>query len=110
LAGTTSLRDHLALVSLAAVVLTMDSSTAHIAGALERPAVVILGGGHPGFFGPWGNPERFRWLRNPLPCYGCNWTCVMERPLCIEDIPPAEIARHVLAVAGGNRMFPQPHG
>jgi ADP-heptose:LPS heptosyltransferase len=97
-AGKLALNDHVALVASASAVLTMDSSTAHIAGALNQPAVVILGGGQPGFFGPWGNAERFRWLQHPVPCFGCNWNCVHERPLCVQEIEPIQIAKHLRAL------------
>ena len=48
--GRLNLAEHTTLISMSQTVLSMDSSHAHIAGALGVPAVVILGGGHPGFF------------------------------------------------------------
>ena len=65
---------------------------------MGTPAVVILGGGHHGFFAPWGESQTFRWLTNRLPCYGCNWECIHDRLLCIEDISPGVIAKNVVEV------------
>ena len=98
LTGRLALDEHAVLVSMATAVLCMDSSTAHMAGALSRPAVVILGGGHPGIFAPWGADRRFRWVQHRLPCYGCNWVCVFDKPICIRDISPDFIARNLLEV------------
>ena len=98
LTGQLSLDEHAVLVSMARAVLCMDSATAHFAGALRRPAVIILGGGHPGIFAPWGEADDFRWLQNPLACYGCNWVCIFDKPLCIRDISPEFIAQNLLEV------------
>lgn len=96
--GVFSLPEHLALISLARAVLSMDSCHIHFAGALGRPAVAILGGGHVGMFGPWGESKTFRWLTHPLPCFGCNWRCIYDRPLCIQDIPAGVVAQNLTEV------------
>jgi ADP-heptose:LPS heptosyltransferase len=98
LAGCMSLRQHVVLTSMAEAVLTMESSTAHIAGALGRPAVVLIGGGHSGVFGPWGQSDTFRWLQHRIPCYGCAWECVRDYPACIHDIAAEAIATNVLEI------------
>jgi ADP-heptose:LPS heptosyltransferase len=98
ISGRLNLAEHTTLISMSQTVLSMDSSHAHIAGALGVPAVVILGGGHPGFFAPWGESKTFRWLTHPLPCFGCHWACIYDRPLCIQDIPPAQIAKNLLEI------------
>ena len=100
LTGVISLQEHLGLVSTARAVLCMETSHAHIAGALGVPAVVIYGGGHDGLFGPWGVSDKFRWLTNRVPCFGCHWRCVHERPICIEDLSPHDISSNLLKVMG----------
>jgi ADP-heptose:LPS heptosyltransferase len=100
ISGRLNLAEHATLISMSRAVLSMDSSHAHIAGALDTPAVVILGGGHPGVFAPWGESKTFRWLTHPLPCFGCHWSCIYDRPLCIQDIPPAQIAKNLLEILG----------
>jgi ADP-heptose:LPS heptosyltransferase len=104
LGGQLNLAEHVALISLSSAVLTMETSHAHIAGALGIPAVVITGGGHYGIFAPWAESQNFRWLVNPLPCFGCGWRCIYDRPLCIQDILPARIAGNLMEILkGGNR-------
>ena len=95
-----SLPQHLALLARARLVVTMDSCHVHIAGALSVPCVCVLGGGQYGEFGPWGEGPLFRWVSEPMACYGCNWQCIHDRPLCVQEIPPARVAaaiREVLA-------------
>jgi ADP-heptose:LPS heptosyltransferase len=79
------------LVSCAALVVTAETSTAHIAAALNRPAVVLIGGGHYGLFAPWGRSAGQVWLAKPLPCFNCNWQCPYPKPLCLTEITAAEV-------------------
>ena len=79
-------------------VLTVDTSTAHVATALNKPTVVVMGGGHYGVFGPWQRSAKQVWLTNPLPCFHCDWHCVHPKPLCITEIPPSQIAAQLLKV------------
>ena len=94
--GLFSLPQHTALIEMASALLTMDSCHAHIAGAVDTPAVTLLGGGHYRYFAPWGASLRFRWLTNRLPCFGCEWQCTQSGPLCITGISSAEIARNLV--------------
>jgi heptosyltransferase-2 len=89
--GRFSLEEHVEVVGVARTVLSMDSSTAHVAGALGIPAVVLLGGGQPGVFGPWGESPHFQWVTHPLPCFGCQWRCPFETARCLHRIPPAVV-------------------
>jgi ADP-heptose:LPS heptosyltransferase len=108
--GIFGLTQHLALISLSRAVLTMDSCHAHFAGALGTPAVVILGGGQHGWFGPWGESPAFRWLTHRLPCFGCNWICIHDRPICIQDLPADVIAKNLAEVLNlARRQNESPH-
>jgi ADP-heptose:LPS heptosyltransferase len=80
-AGKTSLVEFASLVAGAHVVISNDTSAAHIAAATSTPVVVVLGGGEPGRFYPYdvppkpGRPVPLP-VRNPMTCDGCNWSCV----------------------------------
>ena len=74
-------------------ILTMESAGAHLATALDKPATIILGGGHFGIFGPWHRSARQRWLWREMECYNCNWRCRKPQPYCITDIAPQDIGR-----------------
>ncbi|MCX6955546.1 MAG: hypothetical protein NTV51_25650 [Verrucomicrobia bacterium] len=79
-------------VADARAVFTAESAAAHISTALDKPAVILLGGGHAGMFGPWGEGRRQYWLTNPLSCFGCDWRCIHPEALCLTQIPSARIA------------------
>lgn len=97
-AGLFSLCQNVALIAEARLIVGMDSCHIHIAGALDVPAVGILGGGHFGDFAPWGESARFRWFYHRLECYGCQWICPFPQPNCLHDIPPAAIAQAIREV------------
>ena len=101
-AGLFSLCQNVALIAEARLIVGMDSCHIHIAGALDVPAVGILGGGQFGDFAPWGESARFRWVHHRTECYGCQWICPFPQPNCLHDIPPTAIAqaiREVLAAS-----------
>ncbi len=79
--------DFCEFVAAGRAVLSMDTSTAHLAIALNKPTVVIIGGGHFGEFGPWQISERQIWLSNRLSCFHCDWKCIHPKTLCISEIP-----------------------
>lgn len=95
------LDDWIDTLAAARLVLAADSATAHLATALDRPMIALLGGGHPGFFAPWQRSPRQRWLRHPLPCYGCDWQCRYPEPYCLTQIPAEEVAAAARAVLAG---------
>jgi len=81
----------------------------HIATALRKPVVGIVGGGHFGRFYPWGDPETSRVVNLPMDCYGCNWHCRYDRLRCIQDIPAANAQHELLKLFGTvlhRRNFP----
>lgn len=93
LAPTPSFRDYAAAVASAKLILTMESGGAHLATAMGKDTVVLLGGGHFGLLAPWSRSPRQTWLSNPLPCYGCDWKCTRPAVECITGVRPDDVAR-----------------
>lgn len=108
LAGTTSLEQLAAILARARLVLTNDTSAAHIAPAVGAPTVCILGGGHYGRFLPYDLPEAAqisRTVDHRMDCYGCNWRCIYRvrrnDPFpCVEQVPVAKVWTSILEVLG----------
>ncbi len=80
-AGETSLAQYVALLAGARLVVSNDTSAAHISAAVGTPAVVVVGGGEPGRFYPYDVEVPARRtvplaVRRPMPCDGCGWSCV----------------------------------
>jgi hypothetical protein len=82
-------------VAAARCVLTMESAGAHLAAALDKPAVVVLGGGRFGLFAPFSKSSRQRWLWQEMDCYGCAWHCRHTEPFCISRLPAARVGASI---------------
>jgi ADP-heptose:LPS heptosyltransferase len=79
--GRTTLHELAAVISESQLTVTNDTSAAHLAASLRRPAVVILGGGHFGRFLPYPqtcgpDSQIVQTAYRAMPCYQCNWRCV----------------------------------
>lgn len=107
-AGRTDLLQLTAILAAAQILVTNDTSSAHIAAAVGIPSVCILGGGHYGRFLPY-QVERMdsrplpRTIIHPMPCFGCNWRCIYElsngAPVpCIEKIGVTEVWKAIESV------------
>lgn len=86
LCGKTSVRETVECYKKCDILLTQETAAVHMATALGKPVIGIVGGGHFGRFYPWGNPERSRVLHKPMDCYGCNWICKYETVRCIQEV------------------------
>lgn len=114
LVGRTSILELIGLIDDAELVLSNDTGAAHIAAALETPAVVILGGGHFGRFFPYpdeiGAAGKPRLACRDMACFGCGWNCIFskrkEDPVkCISDVSVEEVWSSVRDVLYKNRIL-----
>jgi heptosyltransferase-2 len=96
LAGTTSLRELMALLKICRVVLTNDTGPMHVAAALGTPVVVPFGSTSPELTGP-GLPgdKRHRLLKSEAPCAPCF---LRECPIDFRCMHGISVARVVAAV------------
>jgi ADP-heptose:LPS heptosyltransferase len=86
------------LLGRSSLVISAESAPAHLATALDRPLVALLGGGHFGLLAPWQRSSRQRWLSHDLPCYGCDWNCVHAELLCLTKIEASHVIRTAQAL------------
>lgn len=91
-AAADSFDGFLARVATAGTVLAVESGPAHLAIALDKPAVILLGGGRPGLCLPWRRSSRQVILQHVVPCYGCGWRCAQAEPYCLTRISAADLA------------------
>lgn len=89
LCGKTSLTELVSIIGNAQILVTNETSAAHIGPAVNTDTVCIMGGGHFGRFMPY--PElsdtiRLRVVYRPMECYCCNWQC--KYPLGSRDAAP----------------------
>lgn len=78
LTDKTSLPELLDLMNHAALIVSNDTGPAHLAMALGKPTVVLVGGGHFGSFVPYppeAAPPTVRFVYQEMECYHCFWRC-----------------------------------
>jgi len=95
LAGKTSVLQLIECMRRCDLLLCPDAAPMHIAAALRKPVLGVMGGGHGARFHPWGDPNLARVVRKTMDCYGCNWNCKYETFRCIQEITPADAAREL---------------
>lgn len=100
LLGKTSINELVEVVRRSDLVISAEAACFHLAAALRKPAICLAGGGHWGRFVPWGMEDRTRVLTRKLDCFGCGWTCCRPTVECIQEIPPADVARAALELLG----------
>jgi heptosyltransferase I len=105
-AGKTSLRQLVALLERAALVVANDSGPMHIAAALGRPMVTLYGPTNPVRTGPYLREEAV--LRLDIPCSPCySRTCSHQSCLKWLTIEPVlKLAEEQMGGAGG--LAPSP--
>lgn len=99
LAGETSVREFMAILRRAAIVVGPDTGALHIAVALGTPVVMLMGFTDPADTGPFDASGRSRIVRVGLPCSPCmpldpkplQWeTCKLRRPVLCMDLLTVE--------------------
>ncbi|MHB8727691.1 MAG: glycosyltransferase family 9 protein [Sulfuricaulis sp.] len=108
LTGKTSLRQITAILAHARLVLTNDTSAAHIGPAVGTPTVCILGGGHYGRFLPYDLPDSRlapRVVSHRMDCFGCNWRCIYrmrhDAPFpCVDNVSTEQAWASITEVLG----------
>lgn len=102
LIGRLPLAEELALLSHLDCVVTMDSTTMHLAAMVGTPVVSIWGATHPyvGNYGLGQDPGNA--VQLPMKCRPCSTTgitpCKWGHYKCLRDIPPAFIVEKVLSL------------
>ena len=84
----TSLKELMAVLEKASVVVTNDSGPMHIAAALGRPTVAIFGATNPQRTGPYGQLDHV--LQSKLPCSPCYKRQCAELT-CMSDISTDQV-------------------
>lgn len=100
LTGKTTLMETGALLKHAQLAIVNESGIAHFAPFVGTKAIVLLGGGHFGWFMPYGT-NMFeavcpRAVYRSMECYGCDWKCKFDVPRgsavpCLDRISTDEV-------------------
>lgn len=86
LVGKQSFFEFVELISKALVVITIDSSSSHVASAFNIPVVVLYGRQYDNFnqIRPLSDRNKIMVVRN-IPCAGCIYGC--DNPICMNHSP-----------------------
>jgi ADP-heptose:LPS heptosyltransferase len=106
LAGRTSLVELCGVIKDARIVITNETSVAHIGPAVGTPTVCVLGGGHFGKFAPYSTEVGGRHpvaVFERMPCYGCNWRCTLphregEAVSCISRVDVISVVEAAISL------------
>ncbi|MBI2048886.1 MAG: glycosyltransferase [Candidatus Liptonbacteria bacterium] len=75
LSGKTSFEELLSLIANCFMVFTNDTSTVHLAVALKKPSLCVVGGGQFGVAVDYGYADINRWVYKKTDCFFDNWHC-----------------------------------
>ncbi len=88
--GETSFGEFAALVGQAAVVVTNNTGTTHVASAMKTPVVTVFAGTNPPEqWGPWRTPSRL--ITHPVPCAPCYKRVCPIGHECLTGIAPHSV-------------------
>lgn len=90
--------DLVAVLEGASLVLGGDTGPLHLAHALGRPVLCLMGPTDPHLHGPYGSAQTVVWQH--LPCSFCHRRYPDVMP-CLADLPPDEVAERAIAVLEG---------
>lgn len=99
--GELSLKEFVAAIDRASVVVCNDSAPMHIAAARDVPVIAIFGPTHPELgFVPSG--ERAQIIRVDVPCSPCSLhgerLCRQERRVCMEDLEAGAVIERIRTI------------
>jgi ADP-heptose:LPS heptosyltransferase len=90
LAGRTTPRQLVECVRNCDLVLSQETGFLHIAVALRKHALGLIGGGYFNRFFPWGEPDLVHPIFNQMDCFNCDWICKYDTLRCLQEISPSK--------------------
>lgn len=94
IAGKTSLKDLVSVLSFLKLLVSVDTGTVHLAASVGVPTIVIYGPGDPQIWAPPG--ENHQILQDKRYCYGCKQpNCYQKKHYCLENISVDQVYKAV---------------
>ena len=90
-AGEFSIIESAAIIKMSSLFIGSDSGFTHVAKAIGREYIGIIGGGSYGIYFPYHVSSNEHLLYYELECFGCQWNCIMEKPYCHFNVNYSEV-------------------
>lgn len=100
LAGKLSVLESASIVKIADLFIGNDSGFTHIAKALKKNYIGIIGGGCYGIFFPYNMAKHDNLFFHELECFGCEWRCIYDTPYCISEVTVDQVYQRVEQILG----------
>ena len=97
-AGKYNLKELPVVIKNAKLFIGLDSGLTHMALQLNVPLIAIIGGGKAGVFFPYKENEHSKFLFHQMECFGCNWKCIYDKPLCITKVTSNEVIQNAFSI------------
>lgn len=101
-----TLTDFIRVLAVADHVLCNDSVAAHLAAALGKQAVVVMGPTSPNWFAPYGSQHRIVHSSGGCPFHPCLDVCQMPSVVCMNSIGTEQVSKAVRALLPGTHPVP----
>jgi lipopolysaccharide heptosyltransferase II len=104
LCGQTTVAGLVALIRRAAICVTNDSGSMHVAVAVGRPVVSVFGPTNPRWIGPYGRPNSV--VRVDVPCAPCNLRRMRSCPnnhICMREVTADMVIERVQRIIASSR-------
>jgi len=95
LAGKHSIMESAAILYFSNLFIGNDSGFTHIAKALHKPLIGIIGGGSNGYFIPYSQKQEEVYLFKTMNCFKCEWRCIHKKPYCLTDVSVDEVMENI---------------
>lgn len=86
LAGKYSITESAAMLQRCDLFIGNDSGFTHVAKALKKPLIAIIGGGAAEYFFPYYPTENEVYLYSEMECFGCEWRCRFDEAYCLSGV------------------------
>lgn len=100
MAGNTDIITALYIIKRSKLFIGNDSGLTHIAKAINKEFIAIIGGHHYGAFFPYFNNSDDNLLFSEMECFGCERQCIHNKPLCVTNVAVEEVFHKVKLILG----------
>jgi Glycosyltransferase family 9 (heptosyltransferase) len=112
LAGKTRIEEYAGFIANSFFSLSCDTAAVHLAIALKKPSVAVLGLGHFGMISLYGYSDINKWVyKKDMPCLCDNWQCIYsvgpsDPAPCISAVSEDAVSSTVLSLVSYLRANP----